>query len=54
MGVTGCGRYLWRLWSSARWLAWLGVFDALVVPVKEVIVTAEVTITSWCIVVSAV
>ena len=54
MGVTGWGWYLFRLWSSARLLAWLGVLAAFVVPAKAEVVVAEVTITSRCMVESAV
>ena len=54
MGVTGWGWYLFRLWSSARLLAWLGVLVAFVVPAKAEVVVAEVTITSRCMVESAV
>ena len=45
-GVTGCGWYLLRLWSSARVAACAGVLVAFVVPAKAVKEVAEVTMTS--------
>ena len=43
-----------RLWSSPKVLAWPGVTVTFVVPAKAVAVVAEVTITSRCMVQSAV